>query len=64
MPTYSYKCEECQHEFDAFQKISEEPIKECPECTDGKLNKVFKSAPNFSLSGGGWTGSNIAGGGR
>ena len=29
MPTYSYKCEE-GHEFEVWQKITEEPLAECP----------------------------------
>lgn len=32
MPTYEYQCTNCGHIFEAFQAISEEPIRECPEC--------------------------------
>ena len=32
MPTYEYICNTCQCEFEAFQKMSEEPLKECPRC--------------------------------
>ncbi|MDR2663366.1 MAG: zinc ribbon domain-containing protein, partial [Treponema sp.] len=32
MPTYEYECKSCGHSFEVFQSISEEPIKECPEC--------------------------------
>ena len=32
MPTYDYQCLECGHEFDAFQHITEEPLKTCPVC--------------------------------
>ncbi|AEJ61901.1 regulatory protein, FmdB family [Spirochaeta thermophila DSM 6578] len=32
MPTYEYECTSCGHVFEAFQSISEEPIRECPEC--------------------------------
>jgi putative FmdB family regulatory protein len=31
MPTYEYICEKCGCEFDAFQSISESPLKTCPE---------------------------------
>ena len=31
MPIYEYKCSNCSHEFEKIQKISEEPIKECPK---------------------------------
>ncbi|GHV92742.1 hypothetical protein AGMMS50268_32450 [Spirochaetia bacterium] len=32
MPTYEYECKSCGHTFDAFQSMSDEPIKVCPEC--------------------------------
>lgn len=35
MPTYDYVCDACQHTFEAFQSITDEPKKKCPEC--GKL---------------------------
>jgi len=31
MPTYEYRCPK-GHEFDLFQRMSEEPSAECPEC--------------------------------
>ncbi|KPJ60774.1 MAG: hypothetical protein AMJ46_04705 [Latescibacteria bacterium DG_63] len=33
MPTYEYECKECGHLFEKFQKISEEPLSECPKCS-------------------------------
>lgn len=32
MPTYEYRCPECSVEFEKFQKMSEEPVAECPAC--------------------------------
>ena len=32
MPTYEYRCTACNHEFEKFQRMSEEPGAECPEC--------------------------------
>ncbi|MGC9316269.1 MAG: FmdB family zinc ribbon protein, partial [bacterium] len=32
MPTYEYKCDSCGHVFEKFQKMSDDPVKECPEC--------------------------------
>ena len=40
MPTYSYKCTKCAHEFDVQQSISDDAIATCPECK-GKVQKVF-----------------------
>ena len=31
MPTYEYVCEKCDHRFDFFQSIKDEPIKSCPK---------------------------------
>ena len=32
MPTYEYRCKMCGHQFEAFQRISDEPLKKCPKC--------------------------------
>lgn len=31
MPTYEYECQKCGRHFDAFQRMSAEPYKICPE---------------------------------
>jgi len=53
MPIYEYRCEECGHELDALQKLSDEPLKDCPECEQPALKRLI-SAPAFRLKGGGW----------
>lgn len=40
MPTYEYECNACRYEFEAFQKISEEPLKECPRCRGPIRRKI------------------------
>ncbi len=40
MPTYAYKCSACNREYEALQKMSEEPYKECPECKEETLHRV------------------------
>lgn len=32
MPTYEYRCRECGADFEKFQKMSDEPVAECPQC--------------------------------
>ena len=32
MPTYEYRCRECGEEFEKFQRMSDEPVAECPAC--------------------------------
>lgn len=52
MPIYEYRCEKCQHQFDLFQKITDDPVKECPEC-GGPVSKLISST-SFILKGSGW----------
>ncbi len=40
MPTYGYKCTKCDHEFETIQKITDEPIKECPKC-EGRVRRLL-----------------------
>jgi putative FmdB family regulatory protein len=53
MPIYEYQCAECGHAFDALQKMSDDPLKDCPDCGESSLRKLL-SAPNFRLKGSGW----------
>jgi len=61
MPTYDYKCfnEKCEHEFEAIQKMMDDPITFCPQCNEETVKKIFKSASKPILKGSGWTGSNL-----
>ena len=40
MPTYGYRCGECGHEFEIFQRMSDDPLVECPKC-GGRLSKML-----------------------
>jgi len=53
MPIYEYQCATCGHPLEAMQKISEEPLKKCPECGKDSLQKLI-SAAGFQLKGTGW----------
>lgn len=53
MPIYEYQCTNCHHHFDLMQKISDEPAKQCPECSKDTLIKLV-SAAGFQLKGTGW----------
>jgi putative FmdB family regulatory protein len=44
MPVYSYRCENCGHEFDRHQSFSDEPLKACPNCKKRTLQKVYRPA--------------------
>ena len=40
MPTYEYVCRKCGHEFDAFQRMSDAPLKRCPKCKGAVQRKI------------------------
>jgi len=53
MPIYEYQCEKCGHHLEALQKLSDKPLRECPECGRHSLKRLM-SAPMFRLAGSGW----------
>ena len=53
MPIYEYQCQSCQAEIEKLQRISDEPLTDCPTCGAAALVKKI-SAPGFRLKGGGW----------
>ena len=51
MPTYDYECSKCGYTFEAFQKISDDPLTVCPKCggpvkrlIGGGLGIIFKGS--------------------
>lgn len=44
MPSYTYRCDNCGHEFDRQQRFSDNPLKKCPQCGKVALYKVYKPA--------------------
>ena len=52
MPTYSYRCTECDTAFDIQQSFTDDSLTVCPTC-QGKLRKVF-SAVGVSFTGSGF----------
>ncbi len=53
MPIYEYACESCNHQLEALQGFSDQPLVECPSCGEPRLRKLI-SAVAFRLKGGGW----------
>jgi putative FmdB family regulatory protein len=53
MPIYEYACKSCGFEKDCLQKMSDDPLKVCPECQKETFTKRI-SAAGFRLSGSGW----------
>jgi putative FmdB family regulatory protein len=53
MPIYEYECKACGHRLEKLQKISADPLKDCPTCQSDGLERLV-SAAGFRLAGGGW----------
>ena len=63
MPIYEYECKACGHRLEALQKMSDDPLTECPECHKAELKKLV-SAAGFRLKGSGWYETDFKGGGN
>ncbi|MFH1008706.1 MAG: FmdB family zinc ribbon protein [Candidatus Latescibacterota bacterium] len=53
MPTYEYQCQECDHRFEVLQRITADPLSECPECA-GKVERLISSGAGFLFKGTGF----------
>ena len=53
MPTYSYQCEGCGHSLEAVQRMSDDPLTDCPACNTPQLVRRIQ-AVGFALKGTGW----------
>ena len=62
MPIYEYRCGSCNHETEALQKLSDAPLRDCPECGQPAMIKKI-SAAGFQLKGTGWYATDFKGSG-
>ena len=53
MPTYEYECKKCGHIFEAFQSMTEAPVKKCPECS-GQVKRLISSGAGLIFKGSGF----------
>jgi putative FmdB family regulatory protein len=53
MPTYEYECKQCGYRFEKFQKMSDQPLKKCPEC-GGPVQRLISSGGGIILKGDGF----------
>jgi putative FmdB family regulatory protein len=54
MPTYDYICDSCAHEFEAYERITAEPLTECPECKLPKLRRKIGPGAAILFKGSGF----------
>ncbi len=44
MPTYHYRCKACNHEFEEFQSMADDPLTKCPSCKKSKLVRIISGS--------------------
>jgi putative FmdB family regulatory protein len=52
MPTYSYHCDTCGHDFEAVQRFADDPLTECPQC-GSPIRRVIQPV-GVVFKGSGW----------
>lgn len=62
MPIYEYRCNSCGHQQEFLQRMSDAPLKKCPECGKRTFNKMLNAA-GFQLKGTGWYATDFKGSG-
>lgn len=53
MPTYDYECGRCGHTFEAFQSMTEKPLRTCPECR-GRVRRLIGAGAGIIFKGSGF----------
>ena len=54
MPTYDYRCNACDHEFELFQSMSAGVKKKCPECGKMALERLIGTGAAVMFKGSGF----------
>ena len=52
MPTYVYQCDTCGMQFERRQRITDDPLSDCPEC-DGHVKREMQPV-GIVFKGSGW----------
>lgn len=53
MPTYEYVCESCDHQFEQFQSMNDDPLEECPKC-GGAVRRLISGGAGLVFKGSGF----------
>ncbi|NQV24144.1 MAG: zinc ribbon domain-containing protein [Rhodopirellula sp.] len=54
MPTYDYKCANCEHQWEEFQSITAKPLRKCPECGKLKAKRMIGPGAGIIFKGSGF----------
>ncbi len=60
MPVYEYECLKCKKRHEIMQRITEDPLTDCPDC-GGRVKKIISNT-TFVLKGTGWYATDYAAG--
>jgi putative FmdB family regulatory protein len=63
MPTYEYECDSCGISFERLQRISDEPIRACPEC-GGQVRRLISTGGGLVFKGPGFYATDYKSGAR
>ncbi|CUI17915.1 conserved hypothetical protein [Candidatus Protochlamydia naegleriophila] len=54
MPHYDYSCASCGHEEEIFQKMSEQPLVDCPACHQAEFKRKPGGGSGLHFKGSGF----------
>jgi putative FmdB family regulatory protein len=54
MPTYEYKCGNCEHRFERFQSIKARPVRKCPSCGKASVQRLVGAGAGIIFKGSGF----------
>jgi len=54
MPTYDYKCQNCDYRFESFQSIKADPLLKCPQCGKPELKRIIGTGAGMIFKGNGF----------
>ena len=53
MPTYNYRCDQCNYRFERFQNMSDPPVETCPQC-GGSVRRLIGAGAGLIFKGSGF----------
>ncbi len=54
MPTYDYACQKCDHTFEQFQSMRDDPLTKCPACGKKSLKRLVGGGAGLIFKGSGF----------